>query len=92
LNRPVNWLPPSPGIKNKLVTDEIFRRQHPELQALVDREDRSDYFARLRSLLGKRQQPQPQAQAQPQVTHTTDASDDRESYFAGLRSRLGRKL
>jgi hypothetical protein len=88
--------PPSPGIRNKLAMDAAFRKEHPELQALVDKEDRDDYFWRIRLMLGKRipgQQPQPKRpQAQPQTVVDAGGGDDRESYFARLKSQLGRKL
>jgi hypothetical protein len=87
--------PPSPGIRNKLAMDAAFRKEHPELQALVDKEHRSDFFSRIRSMLGKRiagqpgqQQPHQQVRSQAQP-HTIDGGESDGEYFNRLRGMLG---
>jgi hypothetical protein len=85
-------LPPSSGIRSKLATDSVFREHHPELMVWVHREDRNDFFDRLRARLGKpvtaAEAPKPKQKAQP---HTSDGDTSNAGYFERLRGMLGGK-
>jgi hypothetical protein len=95
---PMHKLTPSAGVQRRLVTDAKLRAERPDLVALLTRDDRQDYFARLRRLLGKPisgQQSAPPAAAavMPAAVITSDAG--RAAPDAGLGdyfARLGRRL